>query len=154
VHAQANIPTPRIEGVLFPNFVSCEFNGPDFFNELYTAMPACQCEHLFCSLAWASVESFLKYWIFDNGFRTTYNCIVLASISPWRKFMMCCQLPQPMRISSFVTWTVCDYNIRSISDDSSWCAVSTNEQASFYAFRRIDRSFNQAIRSFSLSCAC
>jgi hypothetical protein len=29
--AQANIPTPRIEGVLFPNYiVSCEFNGPDF----------------------------------------------------------------------------------------------------------------------------
>jgi hypothetical protein len=71
--AQANIPTPRIEGVLFPNFVSCEFNGPDFFNEaqhfhigttntgtdslsIYiTAMPACQCEHLFCSgLTWAS----------------------------------------------------------------------------------------------------
>ena len=47
-----------------------------------------------------------------------------------------------------------DYNIRSISDDSSWCAVSTNEQASFYAFRPMDRSFNEAIRSFSLSCAC
>jgi hypothetical protein len=42
-----------------------------------------QCEHLVWSLTWASVESFLKYWIFDNGFRTTYNCIVLASISPF-----------------------------------------------------------------------
>jgi hypothetical protein len=37
--AQANIPTPRVEGVLFPNFVSCEFNGPDFFNELQQRLP-------------------------------------------------------------------------------------------------------------------
>ena len=39
-------------------------------------------------------------------------------------------------------------NIRLISDANSWCAVSTNEQASFYAFRRIDCLFNEAIYTF------
>jgi hypothetical protein len=59
--AQAKIPTPRIEGVLFPNFVSLMVWT--FSTNYSIAMPACQCEHLFrsLSLTWASVESFLKY---------------------------------------------------------------------------------------------
>ena len=52
--AQGNIPNPRIERVLFPDFLRSEFRGRDLFNELQ------HCQHLFWSLTGESVESFLQ----------------------------------------------------------------------------------------------
>ena len=52
--AQGNIPNPRIERVLFPDFLRSEFHGRDLFNELQ------HCQHLFWSLTGESVESFLQ----------------------------------------------------------------------------------------------
>ncbi len=52
--AQTNIPSPRIERVLFPDFLHSDFHGRDFFNELQC------CQHLFWTLTGESVQSCLQ----------------------------------------------------------------------------------------------
>ena len=48
----SSLPRPRIQNVLFPEFVSSEFSGRDVFSDLEN------CEHLFWSLTGESVQSF------------------------------------------------------------------------------------------------
>ena len=75
--AQSIIPRPRIEGVLFLNFLRSEFERRDFFSELR------RCANLFWSLTGESIQSFLHH-VVDSNLKLLFSQYTQPYYFSWR----------------------------------------------------------------------